>query len=88
MTVEKGGPIQVATDAKTEFSRGTAAATLKDVAVGDKAVVHAIKHDERLIAQVVKLGLAPQRRRGSQMQGLKRITTDIFLLCTRNKEPL
>ena len=64
VTVEKGGPIQVATDAKTEFSRGTAAATLKDVAVGDKAVVHAVKHDERLIAQVVKLGPALPSKAG------------------------
>lgn len=55
---EKGTPIQVETDAKTEFSRGTATATLKDVAVGDKAVIHAVEHDERLTARVVKLGAA------------------------------
>ncbi len=64
LAVEKGPPILLATDAKTEFSRGKAAATLKDVAVGDKAVVHAVKHDEHLIAQVVKLGPASPSQAG------------------------
>ena len=58
LAVEKGPPVVVATDAKTEFSRGTEKATLKDVRVGDKAVIHAAEHDEHYIAQVVKLGAA------------------------------
>ena len=58
LAVEKGPPVVVATDAKTEFSRGTEKAALKDVAVGDKAVIHAVEHDEHFTAQVVKLGPA------------------------------
>ena len=58
LAVEKGAPVVVATDAKTEFSRAGERATLKDVAVGDKAVIHAVEHDEHLLAQIVKLGSA------------------------------
>ena len=58
LAVEKGSPVVVATDAKTEFSRGGEKVTVKDVAVGDKAVIHAVEHDEHLLAQVVKLGAA------------------------------
>ena len=58
LAVEKGPPVVVATDAKTEFSRGGVKVALKDVAVGDNAVIHAIEHDEHLIAQIVKLGSA------------------------------
>ena len=53
---EKGPPVVVATDAKTDFSRGAEKVTLKDIAVGDKAVIHAVEHDEKLLAQIVKLG--------------------------------
>ena len=58
LAVEKGAPVVVATDAKTEFTRGTVKVTLKDVRVGEKAVIHAVEHDEHLIAQAVKLGAA------------------------------
>ena len=53
---EKGQPVVVDTDAKTEFSRSGEKVMLKDIAVGDKAVIHAVEHDERLFAQIVKLG--------------------------------
>ena len=56
LAVEKGSPVVVATDAKTEFSRGGEKVTLKDIAVGDKAVIHAVEHDEHFLAQIVKLG--------------------------------
>ena len=55
LKVEKGETIVVLTDAKTEFKRGDAPASLKDVAVGDKAVIHATEHDEKYHAKVVKL---------------------------------
>ena len=56
LALEKGSPVVVATDAKTEFSRSGEKVTLKDIAVGDKAVIHAVEHDEKLLAQIVKLG--------------------------------
>ena len=59
LAVEKGPPVVVATDATTEFSRSGEKVTLKDIAVGDKAVIHAVEHDEHLLAQIVKLGAAP-----------------------------
>ena len=58
LKVEKGATVVVLTDAKTEFKRGDAPASLKDVAVGDKAVIHATEHDEKYLAKVVKLSPA------------------------------
>ena len=58
LKVEKGETVVVLTDAKTEFKRGDAPASLKDVAVGDKAVIHATEHDEKYLAKVVKLSPA------------------------------
>lgn len=55
LTDEKGAAVVVQTDAKTEFTRGEAKVELKDIAVGDKAVVHATEHDEKFLAKVVKL---------------------------------
>ena len=55
LTVEKGAPVVVQTDSKTEFTRGDAKVTLKNVAVGAKAVIHATEHDEKYLARVVKL---------------------------------
>ena len=55
---EKGELVVVLTDAKTEFTRGSAPASLKEAAVGDKVVVHATEHDEKLLAKVVKLAPA------------------------------
>ena len=55
---EKGELVVVLTDAKTEFTRGDAPASLKEVAVGDKVVVHATEHDEKFLAKVVKLAPA------------------------------
>ena len=56
--LEKGDSVVVLTDAKTEFKRGAASASLKDVAVGEKAVIHATEHEEKFLAKVVKLGSA------------------------------
>ena len=65
LAIDKGQPVVVATDAKTEFSRGTEKAALKDVVVGDKAVIHAVEHDEHFTAQVVKLGPVGAPKPGS-----------------------
>ena len=58
LTNEKGSPVVIQTDARTEFTRGAAKVALKDVAVGDKAVIHAVEHDEHFLAKVVKLAPA------------------------------
>lgn len=55
LTPEKGEAMVVKTDDKTKFQRGHAAAALKDVAVGQRVVIHATKHDGALLATVVKL---------------------------------
>jgi len=43
-------------DAQTHFLRGEAAATAKDVRVGDRVVIHAHKHGEEFQAAEVKIG--------------------------------
>ena len=58
LKVEKGEPVVVLTDTKTQFTCGDMKASLKDVAVGDKAVIHATEHDEKYLATVVKLAAA------------------------------
>ena len=58
VALEKGEPVTVVTDEKTEFARGDVKVALKDVAAGDKAVIHAKDHDGKLVAHVVKLGSA------------------------------
>ncbi len=58
LAVAKGPAVVVMTDEKTEFTRADAKARLEDVTAGDKAVIHAKEHDEKLIAHVVKLAPA------------------------------
>lgn len=48
----------VFTDANTKVTRGKADAKLSDIKVGEKAVVHAVKHEDHLMAVLVKLGNA------------------------------
>ena len=72
LAVEKGPPVVVATDAKTEFSRGGEKIALKDIAVGDKAVIHAVEHDEHLLAQIVKLGSPAAPARAAPDGGARR----------------
>lgn len=69
VAVEKGTPVVVMTDEKTEFTRGDVKATLKDVVVGDKAVIHAKEHDEKLVAHVVKLAAASKPTQASPDAG-------------------
>ena len=43
-------------DLETKFSKGGAPATVKDVQVGSRVVIHAHKHDNSLHAAEVKIG--------------------------------
>ena len=63
LTIETGetNPVTVATDDKTKFQNGGAAAALKDLKVGDRVVVHAVKKDAGLVAQLVKFGATPKK---------------------------
>ncbi len=41
---------------ETKFTKGTSEATLKDVRVGDRVVIHAAKQGEQLQAYTVRIG--------------------------------
>ena len=43
---------------ETKFMSGTTAATLTNLKVGDRVVIHAIKKDDQLQAHTVKIGAA------------------------------
>ena len=43
-------------DGETKFIKGDAAATIKDVQMGSRVVIHAHKHDNSLHAAEVKIG--------------------------------
>jgi hypothetical protein len=43
-------------DGETKFIKGDVAATIKDVQVGSRVVIHAHKHDNALHAAEVKIG--------------------------------
>ncbi|HEY7098789.1 MAG TPA: DUF5666 domain-containing protein [Terriglobales bacterium] len=49
---------QVAVDNSTKISRGGVAASLSDVQVGDRIVIHAKSHDGTLHAAEIELGKA------------------------------
>ncbi len=42
----------------TKFTKGTSEATLKDLRVGDRVVIHAVKQGEQLQAHTVRIGTA------------------------------
>lgn len=48
--------VTVSVDAETKFIRGTSPSTLKDVKVGDRVVIHAVKEQNRLRAHTVQIG--------------------------------
>jgi len=48
--------VTVAIVPETKFMKGTATATLKDLKVGDRVVIHAAKHGEQLQAHTVRIG--------------------------------
>ena len=49
-------------DGETKFIKGDAAATVKDVQVGSRVVIHAHKHDNSLHAAEVKIGKSAASR--------------------------
>jgi len=51
-----GAVTTVEFDGETKFIKGDAAATVKDVKVGSRVVIHAHKHDNSLQAAEVKIG--------------------------------
>ena len=50
--------VTVSVVAETKFTKGTSAAMLKDVSVGDRVVIHAGKQGEQLQAHTVRIGTA------------------------------
>lgn len=52
--------IKVAVDASTKFEKTGAAATVRDLLVGQRVVVHTKKGGEPPVAVLIKLGEAPQ----------------------------
>ena len=50
------GAVTVEFDAETKFLKGDAAATVKDVQVGSRVVIHAHKRESSLHAAQVKIG--------------------------------
>jgi len=50
--------VTVVVVAETKFMKGTAAANLKDLKVGDRVVIHAAKHGEQVQAHTVRIGAA------------------------------
>ncbi len=51
-----GATKTVGFDSETKFVKGDAAATVKDVQVGSRVVIHAHNHDNSLHAAEVKIG--------------------------------
>jgi hypothetical protein len=52
----EGATTTVGFDGETKFVKGDAAATIKDVQVGSRVVIHAHNHDGSLHAAEVKIG--------------------------------
>ncbi len=60
ITVETMDKHQVTVDvaSRTSFTKGATTATLKDLKVGDRVVIHAVEKDEHLQAHTVRIGTA------------------------------
>ena len=56
---------------KTQFSKGDAAATAKDIKVGDHVVIHATKKGDQLIAAEVKVGAMKMKGMSGDISGMK-----------------
>lgn len=59
--------LQIMYDEKTVFEKSGARASVKDLKVGQRVVVHAMKHGEMLHATLVKFGRPPKR--GAKAEG-------------------
>jgi hypothetical protein len=66
ITVETAGKdakkVTLAVTPKTKFEKSGAAATIKDLKVGDRVSIHAMEKDKKLEAQHVVFGPPPQKR--------------------------
>ncbi|MCI0574466.1 MAG: DUF5666 domain-containing protein [Myxococcaceae bacterium] len=66
---KEGKQVTFHVDAQTQFEKSGAKTTVGDVKVGERVVVHAMKHGTMLHATVVKFGkqqaAAPQKHEGS-----------------------
>jgi hypothetical protein len=56
-----GAVTTVEFDGETKFIKGDSAATVKDVQVGSRVVIHAHRHDNSLHAAEVKIGVSSPR---------------------------
>lgn len=66
------GKIQTAIfTASTKFSRSDAAASAKDVKVGDPVVIHATRKGDQLTAAEVKVGAMKMKGMPGDMSGMK-----------------
>jgi Cu/Ag efflux protein CusF len=53
-------PVIVYTMTDTKYAKSGAAASMKDLKVGDRVVIHAAKMNDKLMATEVRFGAAPQ----------------------------
>jgi hypothetical protein len=53
-------PLTVCTMAETRYEKSGAAASMKDLKVGDRVVIHAEKMGDKLMANEVHFGATPQ----------------------------
>jgi hypothetical protein len=56
-------PVTVYTMAETKYEKSGAAASMKDLKVGDRVVIHAEKMGDKLMANEVRFGTAAQTPR-------------------------
>jgi hypothetical protein len=68
-TAKKSVTVEV-TD-KTKFEKSTAAATMKDLKVGDKVVIHADVAGDKLIANEVHFGVMKGKHSMDGMKGME-----------------
>jgi cell division protein FtsL len=69
-TAKKSVTVQV--NDKTKFEKSSAAATLKDLKVGDKVVIHADVSGDKLVANEVHFGKGKQSMEGMKgMEGME-----------------
>jgi len=65
--------VTVEVNDQTKFERSGAAATLKDLKVGDKVVIHADPSGNKLIAHEVRFGMTKAKRSMEGMKGMQKM---------------
>jgi hypothetical protein len=56
------GPVTVAVGSVTEFTKSGVAAKVTDLKVGDRVVIHAMKHADGLMAHTVQFGVSAPKK--------------------------